>query len=136
MFLISSSKFFISSFASPEMEFFQLILDSRYFFANSLRSSLSKNRYRKIRVSNFNLRLSFLARFFISSAIFWNYIWRINPLSSKPTKWSNTLKQFVGNLLTNCLSVFDHFVGLALKGLKRCMLTSYLSLDTNDSTSW
>ena len=29
-----------------------------------------------------------------------------------------TLKQFVGNLLTNCLSVFDHFVGLALKGLK------------------
>ena len=27
------------------------------------------------------------------------------------------LKQFVGNLPTNCLSVFDHFVGLALKGL-------------------
>ena len=25
--------------------------------------------------------------------------------------------QFVGNLSTNCLSVFDHFVGLALKGL-------------------
>ena len=33
------------------------------------------------------------------------------------TKWSNALKQFVGNLPTNCLSVFDHFVGLALKGL-------------------
>ena len=28
-----------------------------------------------------------------------------------------TLKQFVGKLLANCLSVFDHFVGLALKGL-------------------
>ena len=28
-----------------------------------------------------------------------------------------TLKQFVGNLPTNCLSVFDHFVKLALKGL-------------------
>ena len=28
-----------------------------------------------------------------------------------------TLKQFVGKLLTNCLSVFDLFVGLALKGL-------------------
>ena len=28
------------------------------------------------------------------------------------------LKQFVCNLLTNCLSVFDHFVGLVLKGLK------------------
>ena len=41
-----------------------------------------------------------------------------DPLSGNPTKWSNTLKQIVGNFLTNCLSVFDHFVGLALKGLK------------------
>ena len=40
-----------------------------------------------------------------------------NPLSTNPTKWSNTLKQFVGNLPTNCLSVFDHFMNLALKGL-------------------
>ena len=40
----------------------------------------------------------------------------VNPLSANPTKWSNTLnKQFVGNLPTNFLSVFDHFVGLALK---------------------
>ena len=31
-----------------------------------------------------------------------------NPLSANPTKWSNTLKQFV---------VFDQFVGLLLKGL-------------------
>ena len=42
-----------------------------------------------------------------------------NKWSVNPTKWSNILKQFVGNLLTNCLSVFDHFVILALKGLKR-----------------
>ena len=41
----------------------------------------------------------------------------INPLSANPTKWSNTLQKFVGNLPTNCLSVFNHFVGLALKGL-------------------
>ena len=41
----------------------------------------------------------------------------INPVRANFTKWSNTLKQFVGNLPTNCLSVFDHFVGLALKGL-------------------
>ena len=41
-----------------------------------------------------------------------------NPLSAILTKWSETLKQFVGKLPTNCLSVFDHFVGLALKGLK------------------
>ena len=43
----------------------------------------------------------------------------LNPLSASLTKWSNTLKQFVGNLTTNCLSVFDQFVGLALKGLKK-----------------
>ena len=41
----------------------------------------------------------------------------LNLLSSSFTKWSNTLKQFVGKLPTNCLSVFDHFVGLVLKGL-------------------
>ena len=39
-----------------------------------------------------------------------------NPSSANPTKWSNT--QTISRLLlTNCLSVLDHFVGLALKGL-------------------
>ena len=41
----------------------------------------------------------------------------LNPLSANPTKWSDTLKQLVVNLPTNCLSVFDHFVILVLKGL-------------------
>ena len=41
----------------------------------------------------------------------------LNPLSANFTKWSNTLKQFIGKLSTNCLSVLDHFVGLVLKGL-------------------
>ena len=41
----------------------------------------------------------------------------VNPLDANFTKWSNTLKQFVSNLVTNCLSVLDHFVGLVLKGL-------------------
>ena len=41
----------------------------------------------------------------------------VNPLSVNPTKWSNTLKQFVSKLPTNFLNVFDHFVKLALKGL-------------------
>ena len=50
------------------------------------------------------LRLNSLRQFF-------------NLLSSNLTKWSNTLKQFVGKLPTNCLSVLDHFVGLVLKGL-------------------
>ena len=48
----------------------------------------------------------------------------INPLNIIPTKLSNTLKQFAGNLPTNGLSVFDHFAKLALKGLtviKSCM---------------
>ena len=43
---------------------------------------------------------------------------QFNPLNTNPTNWSNTLKQLIGKLLTNCLSVFDHFVGLVLKGLK------------------
>ena len=44
-----------------------------------------------------------------------------NSLNANYTKWSNTLKQFVGKLSTNCLSVFDHFVKLALKGLNSIM---------------
>ena len=42
-----------------------------------------------------------------------------NPLSAKLTKWPNTLKQFVGNLPTNSLSVSGHFMGLAFKGSTR-----------------
>ena len=41
----------------------------------------------------------------------------INPLSTNPIKWSNTLKQFVSILPTNCLSVSEHFLKLAFKGL-------------------
>ena len=41
----------------------------------------------------------------------------LKPLNANPKKWSNTLKQLNGKLLTNCLSVFNHFVGLALEGL-------------------
>ena len=46
-----------------------------------------------------------------------NFFSHINPLSAKFIKWSNTLKQIVGKLPTICLSVFDHFSGLAFKGL-------------------
>ena len=57
------------------------------------------------------------------SWILWKFINKIclnelKYLSANPTKWSNTLGQFVGNLPTNCLSEFDHFVGLALKRLR------------------
>ena len=49
-----------------------------------------------------------------------------NPLSANPTKWSNTLKQFIGNLPMNCLSVFDHFVELALQGLSKTQILEFL----------
>ena len=52
-----------------------------------------------------------------SSSICYIMHFFFNPLSANPTKWSNTLKQFVSILPTNCLSEFDHFVGLALKVL-------------------
>ena len=48
----------------------------------------------------------------------------LNPLIASPTKWSSTFKQFVAILPTNCLSVFDHFVKLALKGLRLLKLVS------------
>ena len=46
----------------------------------------------------------------ISEALQRTHLHVFNPLSANPTKWSNTLKQFVGKLPTNYLSVFDHFV--------------------------
>ena len=49
----------------------------------------------------------------------------INPLNTNPTKWSNTLKQFVGNLPTNYLSVFGHFVGLVFKGLSESLKSNF-----------
>ena len=50
----------------------------------------------------------------------------VNPLSASPTKCSNTPKQFIGNLPTNCLSVSDHFVGLVLKGLRFSKVLSFI----------
>ena len=55
-----------------------------------------------------------------------NFFNLFNPLCANFTKWSNIFKQFVGKLLTNCLSVFDHFMGLVLKGLSLlAVLTRY-----------
>ena len=53
----------------------------------------------------------------------------IIPLSANPTKWSNTLRQLFGNLPTNCLSVFDHFVKLVLKGLRKDSLLKFHKSD-------
>ena len=61
----------------------------------------------------FNLNLSMQFRVESRSPV------AFNTLSANPTKWSKTLKQFINSLPTNCLSVFDHFVKLAFKRLRR-----------------
>ena len=43
------------------------------------------------------------------------FSYNITRLKADPTKSSNTLKQFVSN--SNCLRVFDYFVGSGFKGL-------------------
>ena len=42
----------------------------------------------------------------------------VNPLSAQPHKMIKHTQTIRRLLPTNCLSVFDHFAGLALKGLK------------------
>ena len=47
------------------------------------------------------------------------HIWLIvNSLTANPTKWSNTLKQFV-RCCRRIVAVFEHFVRLALNGLNK-----------------
>ena len=50
----------------------------------------------------------------------------VNPLNANPEKLSNTLKQIVGNLSTICLSVFDHFMNLALKVLMQFVVSNFI----------
>ena len=54
----------------------------------------------------------------IRSALTCFSVFTVNPLSTNITKWSDTHKQFVGKLPTNCSRMFDHFVRSALRGLK------------------
>ena len=76
----------------------------------------------KIRWDTDRLNSIYGSKKFNSTPLFFAiWIENVNPLSAKLTKWPNTLKQFVGNLPTNCLSVFGHFVGLALKRLMRLL---------------
>ena len=51
-----------------------------------------------------------------------------NLLSANPTKWSNTFKQLVVKNRWIVFSVFDHFMGLALKGLKNTLTLSCILL--------
>ena len=57
-------------------------------------------------------------------------------LSANLTKWSNTLKQFLDKQPANCLSLFDLFIGLALKARVLYFLTNfYFSLNDNPSNN-
>ena len=56
----------------------------------------------------------------------------LNPLSANPEKWSNKFKQIVGNLPTICLSVFNHFMNLALKGLRKSSVLKICSKFTGE----
>ena len=75
-----------------------------------------------INLSILDLCLFYIRIFFSVGICFFfifHFLFVVIPLSANITKWWNILKQFVGNLPTNCLSVFDYFVKLALKGLIR-----------------
>ena len=101
-------------------------LESFYVYDIALRGlQIKKTPYTKISPTGFKeswksiLRKSQLELF--NKLIEENAFNFFNSLNANYTKWSNTLKQFVGKLSTNCLSVFDHFVKLALKGLNSIM---------------
>ena len=67
-----------------------------------------------------NLRLAvIISNLFVNVLFYWLTLQAPTPQNGK------TLKQFVGKLPKNCLSVFDHFVVLALKGLKRIANSVY-----------
>ena len=60
--------------------------------------------------------------FWFIKTIIIHHLKSMNPLSANPAKCSNTIKQLVGKLPTNCLSVLDHVVGLTIKGLKLSLI--------------
>ena len=68
-----------------------------------------------ILMCTFNFEVKSRSHFFLhcqyhdSVRHMFNELCEVNPLSASITKWSNTVKLL--------FSVFDHFVGLALKGL-------------------
>ena len=57
-----------------------------------------------------------------------SHICSLTEVNCYQTICSNTLKQFVDKKPTNCLSMFDHFVGLALKGLSELQIVESLYL--------
>ena len=90
----------------PSVTYFDDIF--KYFCDTSsgleCRSSLSSNLSKRKSADSF---YKFVMKIIVMKIIV------VNPLTANFTKWSNTFKP------TNCLSVFDHFMGLALKRLRK-----------------
>ena len=57
----------------------------------------------------------------LSILVVWNTESSFNPLNTNPTKFQTHSKN-LSSTATNCLSVFDHFVGLVLKELTYALL--------------
>ena len=101
---ITISEAFLMSFQRSTMELFLLKL----LTAETVKKSKIFDR---ILNNPLNLFVCLFICFFVSG--------RFNPLSTNPTKWSNTLNQFVGccrRIISVCLT---NFVGLAIKGLTK-----------------
>ena len=86
------------------------------FFSNNVECEKMVSASRACKIITF-LKVAFVMLFYVQNVSQGFRTLKVNPLSINPTKWSNTLKQLVGNLPTNCLSVFDYLMKLALKGL-------------------
>ena len=67
---------------------------------------------RLIRRTKYILLFYFLSRVYV-------FFYFINALSTNPKKWSNTLKQFFSCCQRIVFSVFDLFVGMMLKSLRK-----------------
>ena len=59
-----------------------------------------------------------------------------NPWSANPTKWSRHSQTNCRLLPTNCLSVLDNFVGLALKGLRSIIIWLVHFSITEFTSAW
>ena len=107
---------------TPMVSFWYLYCELGTYFTPCSSVSIVNSEQVAYKNSSLNALLSLIFYVFYS-------ILPLNPLSANFTKWSNTHK--ASKLPTNCLSVFDHFVGLTLKGLT---LTLFFKLKKRNCT--
>ena len=102
---------------SPKLQSFPEKKKKQFFF------HILKNLFRTVyillhwsRIYSCRNTLQIAIKSFYEQLKIFNKTWVAQPFKCHPTKWSNTLKQFVG-CCRRIAWVFDHFVGLNLKGL-------------------